>query len=92
MAIKDKLARKTLMVKILSIQSLPGYRIFERKIDDIRLIIDDFPKKVAALVMHWRFFIDAYLTGHDKEFNTCVECTIVKENYQMGPRYFLNQI
>lgn len=87
LANKDKLARKTLIVKILSIQSLPGYPIFQRQINDIRPIIDEFPKKVAALVMHRRFLINAYLTGHHKECNTCVECTIVRENYTMGPKY-----
>lgn len=66
LANKDKLVRKSLIMKILSIQSLPRYPIFQRQIDDIRPIIDEFPKKVAALVMHRRFIINAYLTGHHK--------------------------
>ena len=66
LANKDKLARKTLIVKILSNQSLPRYPIFKRQIDDIRPIINDFPKRVTVLVMHRRFLINAYVIGHDK--------------------------
>ena len=64
-------------MKIISNQSLPRCPIFERKIDDIRPTIDELPKKVPALVVHREFLINAYITGHDKEFNTCVEYTIM---------------
>lgn len=87
---KDKVAKYTLIMKILSIQSLPGYSIFERQIDDTRPIINEFPKKVAATFLHRIFFINSYLTGHDKACNTCMECTIVRENYEMGPRYLFD--
>lgn len=72
-----------LIVKILSVQSLPGYQIFGRQIDDTRSIINEFAKGISALALYRRFFIHTYLTGHDK--TCCVECTIVRENYRMGP-------
>ena len=37
--------------------------------------------------MHRMFLINVYVTGHDKEGNTCIKCTIIRENYQMGLRY-----
>ena len=46
---KDKLARKTLIVKILSNQSLPGYPIFGSQVDNIRPIIDESSKRSLHL-------------------------------------------
>lgn len=83
----DKVARYTLITNILSVQSLPGYPIFQRRIDDVRNIINQFPKKVSAIVLYRRFSINAYPTGHEKTTNVCIECTIIKANYEIGERF-----
>ena len=66
---------------------MPRYPIFQRRIDDICNIIKEFPKKVAAVVLHRRYFINAFITGHDKTNNVCVECTIIKGDYEVGEKY-----
>ena len=83
---KDKVAKDTLIMNIVSSQSLPGYPIFQRRIDDIRNIITEFPKKVAAVVLHRRYFVNAFITGHDKTNNVCVECTVIKCDYVVGEK------
>ena len=88
---KDKVAKDTLIMNIVSPQSLPGYPLFQRRIDDIRNIIKEFPKKLAAVVLHRRYFVNAFITGHDKSINVCVECTIIKGNYEVGENACLNQ-
>ena len=80
---KDKLARDNLIPTILSIHLLSEFPILERQINDVRNAINEFPKKVAAIALHRKFFINAYLTGYDKTLNVYIECTIVNVNYEV---------
>ena len=52
---KDKVARDNLTRRILSIHSPPRFPIFERQIDDVRNVINEFPIKVVDCIDR-RFF------------------------------------
>ena len=71
--------------------SLPGFPIFTRQVDDTRIELDEFPMKIKALIIHRRCIINLYLTGDyllgtNHVNNICIECTFVKDKYEISKR------
>ena len=88
---KNRTARDRSAKNIVCSISLPCFSIFTRKIDDERIVLDEFPTKIRALIIHRRCIINPYLTGDyllgtNHVNNICIECTIVKDKYEIGKR------
>ena len=67
---------------------LPDFPIFSRQIYDDRIVLNEFPTKIKALIIHRRCIINLYLTGDyllgtNHVNNICIECTIVKDKYEI---------
>ena len=52
--------------------------IFNRKIDDTRQIVKEFPKVKMDIVIHKRYYINHNITLVRHIDNTCIECTLVR--------------
>ena len=78
--------RDNLSLSILSNISLPGAPIFKRTIDDTRSVKQEFPKRVRALVIHQKLIINPYLMGICTTENLCIECTLIKDDYEFGDK------
>ena len=88
---KNRTVRDTLAKNLVCSVSLPGFPIFTRQIDDERIVITEFPTKIKALIIHRRCIINPYLTGDyllgtNHANNICIECTIVKDKYEICKR------
>ena len=75
-----------LSLSIMSNISLPGTHIYKRTIDDNRVVKSELPKRVRALVLHEKMMINPYLVGMCNIENICIECTIVKDDYDYGEK------
>ena len=62
--------------------SLPGTPIYTRNIDDTRVVKSEFPKRVRALIMHKKMMINPYLVVMCTIENICIECTLVKYDFE----------
>ena len=78
--------RDSLSLSIMSNISLPGTPIYTRTIDDTRVVKTEFPKRVKALIIHKKLMINPYLVGMCTIENICIECTIVKDDYDYGEK------
>ena len=78
--------RDNLSLSIMSNISLPGTHIYKRTIDDTRFVKNEFPKRVRALVIHQKLVINPYLMGTCTPENLCIECTLVKDDYEYGEK------
>ena len=56
-----------------------------RQFHDERIVANELPKKVNALIIHKRYyiktFLDQTLGNIAPSDNICVECSIIKDNY-----------
>ena len=57
---------------------------------DKRPIIYEMQKKVKALIIHQRYYVSTSMDNVNLSMslsdNICVECTIIEENYNVGPK------
>jgi hypothetical protein len=67
----------------LNSDQLSGTPVFYRSFYDERLICKEFPKNVKCLVIHQKFLINQNVTTVSIENNVCVECTIIRNNYEI---------
>ena len=67
----------------LNSNQLSGTPVFHRSFSDERLICKEFPKNVKCLVIHQKFLINQNVTSVSVENNVCVECTIIRNNYEI---------
>ena len=78
--------RDSLSLSIMSNISLLGTPIYTRTIDDTRVVKTKFPKRVRSLVLHKKMMINQYLIGLCTTKNICIECTLVKDDYEYGEK------
>ena len=78
--------RDNLSLNIMSNISLPGTTIDKRTIDNTRVVKNEFPKRVRALVIHQKLIINPYLMGLCTTENLCIEYTIVEDDYEYGEK------
>ena len=88
---KNRYARDKLANNLICAVSFPVFPIFTRQLDDQRCVMDEFPTKIKALIIHRRCIINPYLTGDyllgtSHVNNICIECTFVKEKYVISKR------
>ena len=62
-----------------------GSPLFKRQAGDERVIIKEFPKQVRCLITHQRFMINETVVTVFSQGNVCVECTIIRNDYQILP-------
>ena len=55
--------RTKLALNIMSTSSFPGLPIYTRTVDDMRVVISKFPKRIRALVLHNKFVVNPHLIG-----------------------------
>ena len=60
-----------------------GSPLFKRQVCDQRVIIREFPKQVKCLIIHQRFMINETVVTVFSQGNVCVECTIIRNEYQI---------
>ena len=60
-----------------------GSPLFRRQACDQRAIITEFPKQVKCLIIHQRFMINETVVTVFSQGNVCVECTIIRNEYQI---------
>ena len=88
---KNTYVRDRLAKDIICAVSRPGFPIFTRPLDDQRIVYEEFPTKIKAVIIHRRCIINPYLTGDyllgtSHVNNICIECTIIKEKYVISKR------
>ena len=62
-----------------------GSPLFKCQEGDDRVIIKEFPKQVKYLIIHQRFMINETAATVFSDGNVCVECTIIRNDYQILP-------
>ena len=67
--------------------------IIVRHYDDKRPIINEMQKKVKSLIIHQRYYVSTSMDNVNLSMslsdNICVECTIIEENYNVGPKNYM---
>ena len=73
--------RDKLSLSILSNISLLYLPIYKQTIDDTRVIISEFLKRIRALVRHEKLMINPHFIGVSSTENMCIEYTRVEDDY-----------
>lgn len=76
--------RMDLSTKIGSIYDMS---ISLRPHDDKRIVMKEIPKKMMALVIHKKYYIENYYSQTVDSKNICVECTWIVEGGYEHPTY-----
>ena len=71
------------LVMSLVTGAINGSPILQRSMEDTRSIISEFPKKIKCLVIHRRFLKKQYIGNLFCFSNICIECTLIRENYEI---------
>ena len=79
----DRHVSKKKNAHTLNSSQLNGTPLSRRSFSDQRLIVKEFPKNVKFLVIQQRFLINQNVTTISTENNICVECTIIRNNYEI---------
>ena len=85
------------MAKLLVVcDSMGGALSMMRHFNDKRPIIKELPKKIKALVIHKRYYINTYLDSGSQNVapseNITIECSIITENYNVGEKQLYEPI
>jgi hypothetical protein len=78
--LSDQSQRKKVALSLNAVE-FNGSPIFHRPFDDKRSIITEFPKHVKCLVIHQRYLINRNVSSVLSNNNTCIECTIIRQDY-----------
>ena len=81
--IHDTTLRNSFVVK-LTTTTTNSSPLYPRQADDTRAIFQQLPNKMKALVVHKRYFINLNIVLINANNNICIECTCVKENYEIN--------
>ena len=71
----DSIARDNIVKRVLQDNKHP---IYNRNVDDERILMKELPKKMAALVIHRKYKVDDNNMSQIYQDNICVECSVVK--------------
>ena len=63
-----------------------GSPLFHLQEGNKRHIIKESPKLIKCLVMHQRFMMDPHTVSLISDGNICVECIIIRSDYQNLPK------
>ena len=81
----DDGARNNLAKLLVLVDPMCSSPLMVRQFNDQRIVANELPKKVNALIIHKRYyiktFLDQTLDTVAPSDNICVECSIIKENY-----------
>ena len=80
--LSDSHLRNTLAMCLVS-NIFSGNQLLNRKMEDTRIIMNEFPKKVKCLVIHTRYLKNQYIANIACVTNICIECTLIRENYEI---------
>ena len=81
----DDGARNSLAKLLVLVDPMCSSPLMVRQFHDERIVANELPKKVNALIIHKRYyiktFLDQTLGNIAPSYNICVECSIIKDNY-----------